>query len=183
MSKRLQKALAGVIVLVIVGIFQHFAQSPTQPATPNPQDTVVLGEQTGQATVTKIIDGDTLDVTLNGKKEKIRVLGINTPETVDPRREVECFGREASMRAKEILLNQSVRLENDISQSDRDRYGRLLRYVFLPQEIDYGLKMIQEGFAYEYTYDNAYKYQAVYKKAQEVASQNKVGLWRDGVCN
>lgn len=133
--------------------------------------------------VLKVVDGDTIDVLIEGKSERLRLIGINTPETVDPRKEVECFGHEASNKAKEILTNQYVVLENDISQSERDKYGRLLRYVFLPDGTNYNLFMIEEGFAYEYTYDSVYKYQMEFKLAQEYAQNNQKGLWSNTTCS
>lgn len=134
------------------------------------------------AQVTKVVDGDTIDVLLNGTKEKIRIIGLNTPETVDPRRGVQCFGREASNFAKQTLTGKSVYLESDPTQSDRDKYGRLLRFVFLKDGTDFGKLLIQEGYGHEYTYDIPYKYQSEYKKAQQQAQKNKKGLWAENVC-
>jgi len=134
------------------------------------------------ATVTKVIDGDTFEVSMSGKLAKVRVIGINTPETVDPRKKVECFGVEASEKAKEILTDKTVQLENDTTQTDKDKYGRLLRYVKLPDTSDFGNLMIQEGYAYEYTYDTVYKKQTLYKGAQTKAELAKLGLWADGMC-
>ena len=141
------------------------------------QNNTEIGSQ-----VVKVIDGDTIDVLSGGKKEKVRILGINTPETVDPRRQVECFGVEASNKAKEILAYQTIRLELDPSQSDRDKYGRLLRYIILPDDKDFGYEMIKQGYAYEYTYDSPYKYQEKYKAAQKEAQLLKVGLWGHANC-
>jgi len=127
--------------------------------------------------VIKIVDGDTIDVSINGVTERLRLIGINTPETVDPRKPVECFGVEASNKAKSILTGKKVSLESDPSQGERDKYNRLLRYVFLEDETNFNLMMIKEGYAYEYTYDIPYKYQAEFKKAQQEASDGKIGLW------
>lgn len=132
--------------------------------------------------VTRVVDGDTIDVSINGVTERIRMIGINTPETVDPRKAVECFGTEASNQAKLLLSNKLVKLELDPSQGDRDKYSRLLRYIFLEDGTNFGLKMIQEGYAYEYTYDGSYKYQTEYKNAQKQAEDTKAGLWGDK-CN
>lgn len=63
--------------------------------------------------VQKVVDGDTFDVVIQGKKQRIRLIGVNTPETVDPRRKVECFGKEASSKAKELIYNKYVRLDLD----------------------------------------------------------------------
>jgi len=127
--------------------------------------------------VVRVVDGDTLDVSIEGRTERIRLIGINTPETVDPRKLVECFGIEASNKAKELLTGKEVSLEADLSQGERDTYGRLLRYIFLENGTNFNLQIIKEGFAYEYTYDAPYKYQREFKQAQKEASENKVGLW------
>lgn len=127
--------------------------------------------------VTRVVDGDTIDVSISRKVERIRMIGINTPETVDPRKTVECFGVEASNQSKSLLGGKSVTLEADSSQGERDKYGRLLRYVFLEDGTNFGLKMIKDGYAYEYTYSSSYKYQAEYKNAQKEAEKNKAGLW------
>lgn len=132
--------------------------------------------------VVKVVDGDTIDVNLDGKTERIRFIGLNTPETVDPRKPVECFGREASGKAGEIMAGQEVRLEADPSQGDRDKYGRLLRYVYLKDGTDVVLKLISDGYGYEYTYDLPYKNQDQYNKAEAEAREGGRGLWAPGVC-
>lgn len=132
--------------------------------------------------VVKVIDGDTIVVKINNKNEVVRLLGINTPETVDPRRPVECFGREASNKAKEILSGKKVFLEADPSQADRDKYKRLLRYVFLEDGTFFNKLMIMEGFAFEYTYYIPYKYQKEFKEAEKKAKEAKKGLWADDAC-
>ena len=139
------------------------------------------GLQRGQ--VTKVVDGDTLDVQLGGEEVRLRLIGMNTPESVDPRRPVECYGLEASARAKELLAGQAVYLEPDPSQDERDRYGRLLRYVWLEDGRLFNLEMIAQGYAYEYTYESKYKYQAEFRAAQERAQATRAGLWSPETCN
>ncbi|MEK7632240.1 MAG: thermonuclease family protein [Patescibacteria group bacterium] len=136
-----------------------------------------------RATVVSVVDGDTVKVDIAGIRETIRIIGINTPETVDPRKPVECFGKEASARAKELLTSQTIELEADATQGEQDKYGRLLRYVFLPDGSNFGKTMITEGFAYEYTYSTPYSYQQEYKDAQADATKNERGLWASGACN
>ena len=84
----------------------------------------------GPFTVIKVVDGDTIHVDANGQRLKVRMIGLDTPETVDPRKPVQCFGREASAQAKTILGGQSVYLETDPSQDTIDRFGRTLAYVW-----------------------------------------------------
>lgn len=132
--------------------------------------------------VVKVVDGDTIDVDLDGKTERLRLIGIDTPETVDPRKIIQCFGIEASNKSKEILTGNQVRLEADSSQGERDKYNRLLRYVFLEDGTNFNQLMIKQGYAHEYTYDTDYKYQQEFKDAENYARQNRLGLWSDSTC-
>jgi micrococcal nuclease len=157
--------------------------APTEVYTPS--ITPVQGASTtdfGEVyRVEKVIDGDTIAVVKDGIKETIRLIGINTPESVDPRRPVECFGVEASNKAKELLTGRNVYLEEDPTQGTRDKYNRALRYVRREDGLFYNLWIIQNGYAYEYTYDTSYKYQAEFKRAQSDAQAKGVGLW-GGAC-
>lgn len=132
--------------------------------------------------VSRVIDGDTIEVMKSGTKEKVRLIGINAPETVDPRRKVECFGREASAYAKEILLGQKVRLMSDDSQTKYDKYGRLLAYMYREDGLFVNKHMIEEGYAYEYTYKVPYLFQKEFKEAQRTAEVEGKGFWAEGVC-
>jgi micrococcal nuclease len=133
--------------------------------------------------VTRVTDGDTLHVDIEGTDETVRLIGINTPETVDPRRPVECFGKEASNRMKELAKGEIVKLEYDETQSTRDAYGRLLAYVYLEDGEMLNRKMIAEGYAYEYTYMLPYRYQKEFRELQTLAKTSKRGLWSDETCS
>jgi micrococcal nuclease len=146
------------------------AQTTVQPEAANPR---YYWHQ-----VTSVVDGDTVRARVDGKEESIRIIGMNSPESTI---ENECFGKEA--RAKELLTGKWIQLESDSSQTNRDKYNRLLRFVWMPGEIDFGKQMISEGYAYEYTYNSPYKYQAEYKTAQKTASDNSKGLWSQSACN
>ncbi len=177
-SKRTQKLLIGFVISLLIIAVKTFLP----PVKPSVSTQNVLSVNSSSSAVLKVIDGDTLDVSVNGAKTKVRIIGINTPETVDPRKSVECFGKEASDKAKSILNGKSVILRNDPTQSDKDKYGRVLRYVILPDGTDFGLLMIKGGYAYEYTYEVPYENQKLYKDAQRQAQTEKVGLWGDGIC-
>ncbi|HTX87079.1 MAG TPA: thermonuclease family protein, partial [Candidatus Nanoarchaeia archaeon] len=124
--------------------------------------------------VVKVVDGDTVDVLINGKTERLRLIGINTPETVDPKKPVECFGPEASANAEKLLAGQEVRLAADPSQGDKDMYGRLLRYVWRSDGLFYNLEAVSDGFAFEYTFNAPYQYQAEFKAAQQDAQEKRL---------
>jgi micrococcal nuclease len=139
------------------------------------------GLRAGPFAVVDVVDGDTLKVNMPDRTT-IRVLGMDTPETVDPRKPVECFGREASQRAHELLDGQSVTLEFDARQGREDRFGRTLAYVWLPDGRSFEEAMIAEGYAFEYTYDLPYRYQDAYDAAEAEAREAQRGLWAPGVC-
>lgn len=164
-------------------------QEPETPIQPQKLETPEkTADQTAESTaeklypIIKVIDGDTLTVDMDGKTEVLRLIGIDTPETVDPRKPVQCFGIEASNKAKELLNGKKVRLEADPTQGERDKYDRLLRYVFLEDEIFFNKLMISEGYAHEYTYNIPYKYQIAFQQAETEARENKRGLWADDAC-
>lgn len=134
--------------------------------------------------VVKVVDGDTADIMVSGRTARYRFIGMDTPEVVDPRKVVQCFGKEASTKAHELLGTKMVRLEDDPSQGEVDKYGRRLVYVFLPDGTLYNEWMIREGYAHEYTYQsNPYKYQALFKAAQAEAQATNKGLWSPTTCN
>lgn len=145
----------------------------------------IEGDQSedGLYDVIKVVDGDTLSVDINGKIEKLRLIGMDTPETVDPRKPVQCFGKEASNKAKELLDGKRVRLESDPTQDDRDKYDRLLRYVILEDGTNFNEMMIREGYAHEYTYKDPYKYWLDFKNAEKEARTNQRGLWAENTCD
>jgi micrococcal nuclease len=132
--------------------------------------------------VTKVLDGDTLRISINGTLESVRLIGINTPETIDPEA-VQCFGKEATARMNQLANTEQVRLEFDESQGLRDTYNRLLAYVYLQDGQMLNRKMIAEGYAYEYTYLTPYKYQKEFRDLQNIARTSARGLWSGETCN
>ena len=132
--------------------------------------------------VVKVVDGDTIHVKLGEKKQTVRMIGVDTPEVVDPRRPVACFGEKASQKTNELLLNKKVYLEADTSQGDLDRYKRLLRYVLLEDGTNVNKLLIEQGFGHQYTYNKPYKYREDFIKAEAEARENKRGLWADDAC-
>lgn len=153
--------------------------SPTVTALPSAQ---VLGNEINQAyLVTKVIDGDTIDVAIDGKKETVRLIGIDAPETFGSRKSLQCFGEQSSAFARNLLTGKQVVLEKDETQGERDKYQRLLRYIFLNGK-NINQFMIEEGYSYEYTYQTPYKYQGAFKEAENQARESKRGLWADDAC-
>jgi len=132
--------------------------------------------------VIEVVDGDTLTVRRAGVAVTVRLLGIDTPETVHPTRPVECFGPEAAARAAELLGGQRVWLEPDPAQQTVDGYGRELAYVWLPGGQLVNLQLIEEGYAREYTYDRRYRNQGTFRAAQAAAENAGRGLWSPAAC-
>ncbi len=164
---------------------KNLVESTSSPS-PTPED--VLGEGTPSAAestsseafkVTKVVDGDTIEVEINGQKVKVRYIGIDTPETVDPRRPAGCFGKEASNENKNLVLGKVVTLEKDVSETDK--FGRLLRFVYL--RLDNGSTLfvndylVRMGFAKAYTYPPDVKYSERFKEAETQAREVNKGLW------
>lgn len=162
--------------------------SPTNDLKPETSEDVKEVINTEKAIdmydVIQISDGDTIWVKKNGEgKIKLRLIGIDTPELAQENKPVECFAKEATIKATQLLEGQKVRLEVDTSQEDIDKYSRYLRYVFLEDGTNFNELMISEGYAYEYTYNKPYKYQSEFKKAQKFAQKNSIGLWGKDTCN
>lgn len=144
----------------------------------NPAPTVFV-KASESAKVVRVIDGDTIEVDLNGEKKKIRYIGIDTPETVDPRRAVACFGKEASNENKKLVENEVVSLEKDISETDQ--FGRLLRYVYVlkdDQNIFVNDYLVRQGFAKVSTFPPDVRFADQFLEAQNEATVNKRGLWQ-----
>ena len=133
----------------------------------------------GPYPVVSVTDGDTIRVDVDGVEEKIRLIGIDAPELHNPH---ECFGQEATDRATSLLQGNSVALEADDTQDDRDRYGRLLRYVFLPDGTNVNAALVRGGYAFEYTYDNPYRYRDDFLADQAAAEADGAGLWSATTC-
>lgn len=127
--------------------------------------------------VLKVLDGDTFQIKIDKRLQTVRMLGIDTPETVDPRKKVQCYGKEASKKTKEILSKHSVRLVLDSSQNTLDKFGRILAYVYRDDGLYMNQYLLENGYAREYTYSKQYKEQMDFKSIENQASISKLGLW------
>lgn len=167
-------AILGLICLMILAIslaprlkIPSFATTPVK-TTP------------GFYKVTTVYDGDTIAVDMDGRTEKVRLIGVDTPETHKPNSPVECGGPEASDFAKNKLTNSQVRLEADPTNQNRDRYGRLLRYVYLPDGQLFNKLLISEGYGTPYTSFPFQKKQEFIKAGFQAKLENR-GVWA-GIC-
>lgn len=131
----------------------------------------------GPYPVTRSVDGDTIRVMRGGDEIVIRLIGLDTPETVAPDRPVECFGPEASARTESLVDGGEVWLEYDEVTGLTDKYDRTLAYVWLTPDTLLNEQLVREGFAEERTYQEGYRYQDRLRAAEEVAQAAGAGQW------
>lgn len=134
-------------------------------------------EQPGLYSVNEFIDGDTIAVNMNGSTEIIRMIGVDTPETHRPNTPVQCYGPQAADFTKRLIGKSKVRLQADPLNTNRDRYNRLLRYVYLPDGTLVENRLISEGYGFAYTQFPMQK-AAEFEALEDQAEQGKKGLWR-----
>lgn len=130
----------------------------------------------GSAYVVQAVDGDTLDIRINGHSDTVRLIGVDTPETHDPRKAVQCFGKAAAIHTKTLAEGKTVRLEADSQDSNRDKYHRLLRYVYLPDGTMLNSELIQDGYGFAYTVFPFTKLEA-FRQLESQARASGHGLW------
>ena len=160
--------IAVIVALAIGGFFlyRHFKES---------------GNVFGYYRVSRVVDGDTIEIDKDGKTVRIRLIGVDTPEVVDPDEPEECYGKEASEYTKKELFDKFVKIETDPSQDLYDTHNRLLAYIFT-DSTNFNKGLIENGYAYEFTYDKPYKYQKEFKEAEEKAKNDEAGLWSPTAC-
>ena len=143
-----------------------------------------------EAFVNRVIDGDTIEVSIQGQSYKVRLIGVNTPETKHPSKGVEYFGKEASAYTTSQLTGKTVYLQKDVSETDK--YGRLLRYVWLarpttdnPNEQEIGSMMfnsilVENGYANASAYVPDIRYKDFFRTRESIAKNSGYGLWGNG---
>jgi len=178
MSKKSAFIFGVVAIFVLAGVLTLFwyGMQRVLPRESFFQMNVAKKESTTNATVTRVIDGDTFDVRMNETKETVRLLGIDTPETKDPRKQVQCFGREAHDKLASLIEGKVVRLVADESQGERDKYHRLLRYTYLTDGTNINAVLVQEGFAFAYREYPVRQLEA-FIQLERTARSAKRGLW------
>lgn len=165
--------LMGVVYLLV----SFWPQTPFSFSWKRSSQEVVSSDEEW-AVVMRVIDGDTIELE-NG--EKLRYIGINTPESVDPRRKVECFGKEASAFNTNLVEGKRIRLERDVS--DLDKYGRLLRFVYLEDGAFVNEMLLREGYAHASPYPPDLSKKESLRAAEADARENQRGLWNIQTCN
>lgn len=189
-----RRTVSLAIVPLAFLIYLFFSGSPTdRPVVVDPQSapsSTQSQEETSavietNASVVRVVDGDTIVVRMDGQSQDVtvRLLGVNTPETVDPRRPVQCFGVEASSFMHAILDGRRVRLEGDPEADEYDKYGRLLRNVIGENGMDVNARLVQDGYAYAYiNFPQNKRRKTELRHLEEEAREAKRGLWDPETC-
>lgn len=160
------------------------------------QAPATLPEEPGgleRATVTRVVDGDTIEVRITGRAEgpgagegvvgrsyDVRLIGIDTPESVKPNSPVECYGKEASAATSALLEGAEVTLVKDVEEADQ--YDRILRYVYLGEEMA-NARLVVNGYAQAYTYPPNVRHADFFVQLQREARENDRGLWSLSTCD
>jgi micrococcal nuclease len=173
LSRKQRKFLS--LVIFLIAAFMYFGQQQgwfgavKQAAEVN---------QPGLYRIVHYDDGDTIAVDMNGTTETLRFVGVDTPETHDPRKPVQCYGPEAAAFTKKLIseAGNKVRLSSDPESTNRDRYDRLLRYIYLPDGRLVQDELVRNGYAFYYPYFPFTKAER-FKAEQDEAKQAKRGLW------
>lgn len=167
----MKKIVVVLALAVAVALAYSFWPSPSKPTKVKNRKSTITTTAPHLAKVVKIVDGDT--IVIEGGL-KIRYIGVNTPETKDPRRGVQCFGKEASAKNQALVEGKIVRLEKDVVE--RDKYGRLLRYVWVGDEMA-NETLVKEGYAFSSPYPPNVKYHKRFLAAERDARSRGIGLW------
>lgn len=172
---RLTRPLIGAGVLALLAAGGYAAAERGAPAGAAGGDLCGLGSCEA-ATVARVIDGDTLDVDAAGQTQRVRVLGIDTPETKKPGEPVDCFGPEATARTEAMLpAGAPVILVTDDAADDTDDYGRALRHVTTSAGDNLGQLLLSEGYAETTTF--AHSLTTDYSEGENTARDHGAGLW------
>ena len=123
---------------------------------------------------TRVVDGDTIIIEMNGKQERVRLIGVDTPETKHPKKPVEHFGKEASAFTKRMVEGKKVTLEYDLEK--RDKYDRLLAYVYLEDGTFINAEIIKQGYGFAYT-RFPFKHLEDFRQHEDDARSSGKGLW------
>lgn len=177
LTKRQRKQILSLLIgLVLIGIVWAGERFGLIQETGSQVANVVQSSQPGLYKITKFEDGDTVTVDMNGISERVRMIGVDTPETQDPRVPVQCFGKAASQFTKDLIGGNDVRLEADPTNTNRDRYNRLLRYVYLPDGRLVNSEIISQGYGFAYTLFPFEKLEE-FRNLERQAREANRGLW------
>ena len=175
-KKILCAALCGVFACLLAG----YALVRWLPSVSADGGRLIAFEEGKLYPVSYVYDGDTFAVKVGSRRAKVRMLGIDTPETIDPRKPVQCYGPESSAETRSLLEGRTVRLVASPKREARDMYGRYLFYVYRDDGLFVNESLLTDGFAREYTYGTPYSMQSEFRGAETGAKEARKGLW--GTC-
>jgi micrococcal nuclease len=146
-------------------------------SSPKPNGQSDLGK-IADGKIAHVIDGDTVDIDINGRTERVRLIGVNTPETKHPTKPIECFGPEASAYMTQLLpKGTTVRIERDVEA--RDRYGRMLLYLYLGSDnLFINLDLVARGYGTPMSIEPNTFHRNDFVRAAAQAEAANVGLWK-----
>lgn len=176
-KKKLIVALGGIFICLNAGVFAVHAREISGAVARLFSDEVRI-DQNRYYQVTHVVDGDTFMADIGGRQITVRVLGINTPETVNPRKAVQCYGPEASAETKSLLEGRRVRLMQNPDRETRDKYGRYLLYVYRDDGLFLNEFLVKNGYAREYTVGKPYEFQTLFRNDEAAARAAGFGLWK-----
>ena len=169
-------------LLTLPVILSTCARQKTTPAvtTPvrasNPEVQSPVGRPQ-RYVVSRVIDGDTIVLHIDNKEVKVRLIGVDTPETVHPQKPVEAYGKEASIFLSNLLKGEKVYLEYEKGTQETDKYGRLLAYLYrVPDKLFINLEIIRQGYGHAYT-KYPFKYMDLFRDTERQARESAKGLW------
>ena len=185
MKRKLKKQITGIItsaiVIVMTFLLDRFGIIDVSEYLSINDEQNYTSDQTFSLNearyynVVRVVDGDTFVIDYNGKNEKVRLIGIDTPESVHPNEEKNTeFGEAVSNYSKKMLTGKKVQIEFDVEQ--RDKYGRLLAYAYVDGQM-YNKVLLEKGYAKLATYPPNVKYVDEFTKIQKKARENKTGMW------
>ncbi len=190
----LNSVLMTVIIILAYGLLMFSCQQPVKAVGDEATQVTPVGYREGDLTtsiphfdfndspiyeVIRIIDGDTVKVSINGETTTIRLIGVDTPETVHPSKPVEAFGKEASMFLDNLLKGEEVNLLFEQGVMTKDKYGRTLAYLFrCPDGLFVNLEIVRQGYGHAYV-QYPFEHMSLFEKYEDKARDVGKGLWRD----
>lgn len=184
MTKRQQRKMVSLAVGLALLLAANYVQAHQRSTSSQTKSTTSSTTQSsapvnippGYYRVSEFVDGDTIAVDMDGHQEKVRFIGVDTPETHKPNSPVQCFGEAAAKFTADTIGNNPVRLEADPTNSNRDRYNRLLRYAYLPDGTLVNAEIIKQGYGFAYVSFPFQKMEEFRGYETSAREQNK-GLW------
>lgn len=168
-GRLLSANLAFVFLILVVFLSRGLPEEPFK------SDRV---DRSASYPVLRVVDGDTIVIKLDGAQTKVRLIGVDTPETVHPQKPVEAYGKEASRFTENLLRGEQVYMEYEPGANRLDKYGRLLAYVYrAPDGLFVNLEIIRQGYGHAYT-KYPFQYMDLFRDAERKARESQKGLWR-----